>query len=108
MFKSIYPAASLALMTVVFAALPLHAQTVSRTVRHADLDLTSPAGQQTLERRVNRAVGDVCGRHAGGNSMLYRQIRKCRDKAESGARAQMNVAIARAERRGQERLASIR
>ena len=32
-----------------------------RTVAYADLDLSSAAGRNRLERRINAAVRDVCG-----------------------------------------------
>ncbi|TCM18629.1 UrcA family protein [Novosphingobium sp. PhB165] len=40
-------------------AAPVFAKDV--TVRYADLNLTSVAGQKTLERRLNAAARDACG-----------------------------------------------
>ena len=48
------------LIASAVAANPAHAQT--RIVSYADLDLTSPAGQATLDRRLNTAIRQVCGR----------------------------------------------
>jgi len=49
---------------VAFAAMQAHANPVrhfqSLEVGFSDLDLATPAGQKTLQARINRAARDVC------------------------------------------------
>ena len=62
MFKhTLVPVIALA-ATVGILALPDAASAGSSvTVRYADLDLSTVAGQQKLERRIARAASQVCG-----------------------------------------------
>lgn len=67
-----------------------------RTVRvsHADLNLSSPAGRETLDRRVKYAVEEVC-RPSGGASL--KATMQCRRRAATAARPQMLAAIQRSD-----------
>ncbi|SEH12816.1 UrcA family protein [Sphingopyxis sp. YR583] len=73
-------------------------------VNHADLDLTNPAGVETLERRIRQAVRQACPR-------LTRDLRqsaaarKCQQASAERAKAKVEVAIAEAHA-GRPRLAA--
>jgi UrcA family protein len=72
-----------------------------RHVSFADLNLAAPAGQQTLNRRVDAAVSSLCNEATGGNdgSPAYKySMISCSDGAWNDARPQ----IARAVQRSQE------
>jgi UrcA family protein len=58
-----YVAAGLFAMALLSAAANGNAEPVVRrqNVSYADLDLNSPAGLQTLQRRIRAAVKAVCG-----------------------------------------------
>lgn len=90
---------------VVFAAGAAHAKDITvyaepaedaltRTVRHADLNLASHTDQAKLNGRVSRAVSFVCSPfdERGVNHLKA----ECKDFAWSGARPQMARAIERA------------
>lgn len=64
-------------------------------VSYTGLDLATPDGVRTLERRIDRAIGDVCD----DPTNLYRANRTCRDHARAGVRPQVDAAIARAQER---------
>lgn len=67
----------------------------TRRVSYADLNLASLAGEKTLHRRVNIAVGQVCADATSSSSMQIAG-QQCRSFAWSGARPQMKRAIERA------------
>ena len=54
--------------SALLLATPAVAQTdsVSVTIKTADLNLASNSGQARLERRVRRAAHEICGRSPGG------------------------------------------
>ncbi len=67
---------------------------LTRSVKHADLNLADQAGRKRLEGRVSRAVRYVC---APLESRGTNQLRsECLDFAWSGARPQMALAVERA------------
>lgn len=70
--------------------------TPSATVRHDDLDLTSPAGVAALERRVKYAVRSVCGRTDGRDLAQTQRVAACRKIAKGAADSRVQVAIANA------------
>lgn len=82
------------LIASAVAANPAHAQT--RIVSYADLDLTSPAGQATLDRRLNTAIRQVCGRSYPLDLQSQRQVEQCRAQTASVVQAQRNDALAQA------------
>ena len=63
------------LATPVFAE-PIQAE--SLTVSFADLDLSSAAGQRTFDRRLGRAVVELCGQAADVDLAGRNAVRKCR------------------------------
>ncbi len=67
-----------------------------RIVSIADLDLKSPAGQQEMEKRVGKAVEDMCAVVAPLPSYKGPLEQPCRDEAWASARPQMTEAVQRA------------
>jgi len=74
------------------AAEPLSIE--SRTVATADLDLSSEAGRASLDRRLARAVSDVCGRAADIDLEGRNDVRACKVAALGKARAVVGERIA--------------
>lgn len=68
-------------------------------VSYADLDLTSPAGVEVLDRRLDRAVKRVCGSPAAASLHTQRRIAQCVDDTWDTVRPQRHVAIAQAAER---------
>jgi UrcA family protein len=72
-----------------FAALALAgtAQAQSASIRYADLDLSKPAGQAELERRIEAATRQVCP----VETRAYSRIRDlaAQQHCEAGVRAQV-------------------
>lgn len=52
---------SLTVASSLLATAPAMADTKTKQVRHADLDLSSPAGRDRLQMRIKQAVKHVCG-----------------------------------------------
>ncbi len=50
------------------------------TVRTADLDLSSKAGQRALDRRLAQAVIEVCGTASNADPAGKNDVRKCRSE----------------------------
>lgn len=84
-------AATLALAIAAFAS-PASAKVeqVSITVEFADLDLTSEAGLQQLESRLDGAINMACGRPDMKVRASIRAVRQCR--ADMGAKADIVLA----------------
>jgi UrcA family protein len=89
------------LLSVLVAA-PVIAQsgpeTVSRSVRYADLDLGSAAGQKALRLRVQHVVAELCGLPSSSDPQGRREIRRCRAEATQVALAEAARAYASASR----------
>ena len=64
-------------------------------VRYGDLDLTSPAGIATLDRRIAQAVLRVCSDGDAGVRARWSEQR-CRREARRAASPQRSFALARA------------
>lgn len=56
----------------------------------ADLDLASPSGKAMLDRRVGRALENVCGSYATVEADMQQQIQACR----AATRAQIDRTLA--------------
>ena len=82
------------LIATVAAAQPANAE--SRIVSYADLDLTSPEGQATLDRRIATAVARVCGNDWPIALRFSRQVQRCRVETLADVQAQRNHALAQA------------
>jgi UrcA family protein len=63
--------------------------TQERVVKYADLNLSNPAGVQTLYRRINAAARAVCGRY--DTLSIYRdKVNECTAKAIDDAVTSVN------------------
>lgn len=72
------------------AALPAAAET--RVVRHEDLDLSTEAGIERLERRISGAARAVCGARGNYRESLIALAATQKCISESKARAMAQVA----------------
>jgi len=84
----------LASLTAGPAALPAPADEQSgRTtvVRFSDLDLSSPAGRATLDRRVKRAVKHVCELGGPASPGDIDRVSSCREQALKDATRQVRL-----------------
>jgi len=98
MIRSLLISAVLSSAFAIVAA-PAMAQeeTTSVAVSYADLNLQTHAGVAALERRITRAVDEVCG--SGENSLDLNDwfgAKKCRTEALRDAHDKMSLAIAAA------------
>ena len=82
---------------VITRRLPPSADLLVRTVSIGDLDLASAAGQKEMEKRVAKAVDDMCAIPAPLPSYKGRMERPCRDEAWTSARWQMDDAVKHAK-----------
>lgn len=71
-------------------------------VRFDDLNLGSPAGIKTLERRINAAARRVCNYHdpRGSSYLVPKEVSDCMDNALASARQQVAVKTAGTARKG--------
>ena len=75
---------ALATAALFFASAPARSAEVSaatevvRVVPTADLDLSSKDGRRALDRRIGRAVIDLCGQAADVDLVGRNAVRKCR------------------------------
>ena len=83
------------LVASVAAVSPASAES-TQVVSYADLDLTSPAGQAALDRRLNAAIRQVCGRPFPIDLQTHRQVQQCRSETAAIVQAQRNDAFAQA------------
>lgn len=89
-----------ALATIaLFASAPAAADEPSQVrVAYGDLDLTSDAGQDTLNQRIRSAVKRVCG-SMGRSASEAIDYAGCKKAAFANARGQMQIAVAKAGER---------
>lgn len=78
---------------VIIRKLPPSPDVLVRTVYVADLDLKSAPGQQEMERRVGKAVEDMCVIVSPLPSYKGPLEKPCRDEAWASARPQMDFAV---------------
>lgn len=71
--------------------------TVSSIVHTADLDLSSDAGQQELDRRIVQAARDVCGTASAVDLEGKNAVRQCRADtiAQAGSQREQLLAAAK-------------
>lgn len=84
---------------LVFTATPALAQpavTVTTTVQTADLDLSSPAGQRVLDRRLTQAVKEVCGAASDADIEGKNEVRRCRTDTLAALSSERDQRIAAA------------
>ncbi|KPP94442.1 UrcA family protein [Erythrobacter sp. HL-111] len=79
------------------ATLPAAAQAAepaTAKVALADLDLTTKAGRDALDRRIDRAARKVCGGQPDLRNLgAFGAFRKCVDTARAGTEEQVRVAL---------------
>lgn len=78
--------AIVATFATVTVAAPVRAETTQQSVSYADLDLTTPHGSATLQRRIRSAANALCGPIEPAFRM---QIVACRKAAIANARASL-------------------
>ena len=70
--------------------------TVTSIVHIADLDLSSPAGQRRLARRIARAAREVCGTASPADLKGRAALRQCRERTTAEALNQSDRLLATA------------
>lgn len=102
----------LAALAAVSIGQPVSAQTApanpSVAVAHKDLDLRTAAGTKALDRRIWRAVVEVCGTAPDFNIAGKNDVRQCRRDTRALASAQADVVVANASRDQPIQVSSIR
>jgi UrcA family protein len=68
----------------------------TRRVSYADLDLMTKAGAATLDRRVERAIREVCGQASSRDIREMLREKQCRNDANRTVRPQLDTAFAAA------------
>ena len=91
MTKYLLPLIALAAIASPVAA---QAELETRVVAVADLDLASDAGRRALDRRLTRAVVEVCGTASDVDLAGKNEVRDCRVRTLADARAQGEIRIA--------------
>ena len=99
MLKTISMAAALGVASMlVLPTVSQATQTNSVRVSYADLNLSSGAGQQVLQRRIAGAARDVCLFEDSREIALRRATNDCRSDAIASAQPAYEAAIAAARR----------
>lgn len=99
MFKKTTPIAAALFGLAASAAIATPAFAEDTLVTYTDLDLTTPEGQQTLERRLTKAARKVCKMDVKGPTSLLpaNSSRTCYREATQKAQGQMAVVIENAQ-----------
>jgi UrcA family protein len=99
---------TLAALAAASTAAPALAQapTAEVVVSYADLDLSSPAGQRALDRRLVHAVREACGDASDADLHGKNLVRSCRTDTARVLERQRAEAFASTRRGSAERLAS--
>ncbi len=82
-FRSLATVAAMATLSLLGG--PVLAETVSTTVRYADLNLDSAAGRDQLTARVAASIRRICGTTDGQTLSVAADVRRCRQSAHSDA-----------------------
>ena len=95
---------AIALAAVTLATAPVHAADNNQrsvSVRHADLDLASEAGQRELDNRINDAARKVCGmdERPTGSNIASRGSRECYETTRTQIARQVATLVEREENR---------
>ncbi len=80
---------SVAAVLAVAVGAPASAETRTTLVQYSDLDLASPEGVQTLERRLRNAARQVCGAARIRPLKERMEYHQCIDEAGATAEEQM-------------------
>lgn len=76
-------------------------------VQHSDLDLRSESGTKALDRRIWRAVVEVCGTASDFDLSGKNDVRECRRDTKAIAAIEANAVVASATRGEPIRVTSI-
>ena len=85
---------ALALIASAAPARAAEPATATSIVHTADLDLSSPAGQQKLDQRIAQAAREVCGTASPVDLEGYKGVRHCREQTVAAAVAQREQLLA--------------
>ena len=98
MLKILFP---LALLATGLQASPLLAETTpAARVAYGDLNLASEAGVKTFDRRIARAINQVCDSKSGHLAMYANwSENQCRSAQQTQIQPRRDAAIARAQQR---------
>ncbi|KRA81397.1 UrcA family protein [Altererythrobacter sp. Root672] len=97
--KSALPAIAFALAALVQtvpSVASAREQGRSIPVQYGDLDLTTPVGIKTLDRRLDRAVRRVCGDHTYQSLQQEAGVVRCEEQTWNHIQGQRQVAINKA------------
>ena len=96
--KSNLPAIAFAVAALIAAApsSALARDVATEKVPYGDLDLSTPAGIETLDRRLERAVKHVCGRAVPRSLAQTAQIERCQEETWQSIQGEREFAIAQA------------
>ena len=78
------------------ADVPPGTSAVTKVVSIADLDLSTERGAEEMEKRVTAAIKQICWSHPKPARWQVKDSEECDAFAWSGARPQMDAALARA------------
>ena len=101
MLKLIVAGVALA-ASIPAAAVAAEPNVKSEMVRFDDLNLTSPAGIATLERRINAAARRVCNYYddRGASRIVSKEVTSCLDDALASARQEVALKTGTTIRKG--------
>lgn len=102
MLKSIARCVAFAAIVPATAALSQQPIVKSEIVRFEDLNLASPSGIATLERRINSAARRVCSYYddRGLSRIVSREVSECLDNALASARKEVAAKTGATVRKG--------
>lgn len=80
---------ALAALATALVSVPALAAPISTSVRTADLNLSSPAGRETLSRRISTAAKRVCNVSGDPSLVSIMAGNRCYDRAVNAAQNQI-------------------
>ena len=99
-----YSAILAAALAAAVSAAPLAAAETSASVagKYSDLDLSTKAGQEKLERRIDNAARSACGMDASrtGTRLPSSEARQCYEQTRANVHERVARLIARDNSRG--------
>lgn len=95
MFKTAFASAALSLVLVAAPAAAGSSDNQEFTIEYRDLNLASPEGQETLDRRINAAARKVCGVGAErtGTRLVARKSKECVEQVRASAQEQIATLV---------------
>lgn len=87
---------SFAAILLVAAGAPALAAPPERTIPYGDLNLSSPAGIATFRARIERVVGQACGRADPADLNGLNEVRRCRSDMLAAVGARRDALLAAA------------